>query len=1232
MASSAAENSRQVTRELVQALDAVYDFVVSHPQPSSEGKAQARSQTTSALKTETASCETGCLLQAIHTCLGDTLSRKLFDDALMSLEDGESSRSSRCSCSGQVLDTPQACTTCGDQCSCASSEVVLVDTLWQLLYTLELHARHQMQQGVEAGLVLSLNETQVIKRYVYALAVCNVSPYLPIGLGLPAEHHVQPAPRSIDVDAEDALSPVPLKPPPKRTPCSTILQRHVNAFMLHVHQAPVHTPIADILLEGILSDIVACLYMLSYTVLFPCEQPLPSSRDHQGVSTDNMCVGDPVPQRHASPASVVQHASTLQCASERIAFHEQVLQTLVTKVLSPTLAIKTLFGMIGPWAQMAPMWTLSRTLCLLSQRYALAGGALALCHVLIQGDDEGDPDWQQCTAVAHMLSRPYPGQHLTKASYICNSAPQWLAILSADLKTSFAQASARAIALTVSIALGTNPQLTLEHFFSRLYRPLAIMLASTRSISTRSSCTTMYASSQLGKGYMYHALFSQLENSAEASGTLFKEEQGMVSYRLSAGALCRVFDTIQVLCVQGQSVNVLGTLAPLIPILAISAHAASLRNAAVASSFRLTLETLIKSMKAVSSDDVAMAAAMLMVRPSDFGVQFNLGDSGRLAAVVSINKFLQHSNSGVVQSVEGECAEGGSGSPLFEKEEEAVRGVSEMLDPNQQRDVDIAFTQFILTTLKQTAPSGLLSAVLLYLVQCPSSQYNQLLQPTSKYDKWFMHDALTLDAVSLGQQVDRATSTQPLTQDPDPSSHTPGSLPMSSKSSLYATSSLPLGTFPPSISNIPGSLRRHSDHSTQPDDATEQPTFSLAARVIVLLDELLEDGVPELLMDTNKALEFVKALLQHPPSFALFEETVAVLQQLLSGVVVIPRHQWFQLDEIASVLQNASLYNAGEISAELLKTIDDVTTLIVTRAEVWSGISTGASSMTGFGKEAKGETQMRLDKVLAMLQSDIMPIRAGGAVELRKLILAEHDFVKANVKTVLKLLLTLMNDEDSFMYQAAINAVAAMGDKFPDSCIPILVKQMSKKQSKLQLRLEVAESLVLVVRRCGEVAPRYAPLILPKVFLGCTEDDELVRTGFLSTLAELCGLLGYSLQHHVQEVLNCVSSIALHDKFPGPRRAALFVFQEIVRGMGDKLLTSMPEETKHMLALCKRVEAHDPDEIAKVHARIVINMLGAVATDYVSPSDPRATGEVTIRRPFVLPHIQEQDTFKVPTI
>ena len=217
-----------------------------------------------------------------------------------------------------------------------------------------------------------------------------------------------------------------------------------------------------------------------------------------------------------------------------------------------------------------------------------------------------------------------------------------------------------------------------------------------------------------------------------------------------------------------------------------------------------------------------------------------------------------------------------------------------------------------------------------------------------------------------------------------------------------------------------------------------------------------------------------------------------------------------------------------------------------------------ASAVSG-GTQAEPGNRTPFQQCLEELLDPQIPVRGHALATLARLIEARDDEALANSAQLLGVFEENLHHSDSYVYLAAINGLVAMAAvqprrvlevlceeyaMFDDSCSgqgkeevdretgqlkpsPKAQAESSKDRTRrkdgeetLNFRLKLGEALVRVARGLGETLPHYSDMMLGAVLASVRDPHPLVRASSLSSLAEMCRLLGHSFGsvHHEVKV------------------------------------------------------------------------------------------------------------------
>lgn len=123
--------------------------------------------------------------------------------------------------------------------------------------------------------------------------------------------------------------------------------------------------------------------------------------------------------------------------------------------------------------------------------------------------------------------------------------------------------------------------------------------------------------------------------------------------------------------------------------------------------------------------------------------------------------------------------------------------------------------------------------------------------------------------------------------------------------------------------------------------------------------------------------------------------------------------------------------------------------------------------MDDSGGRKDSQSSDSFDKAIRELNSAFLPSRAHALVVLRRLIDSRHVSIKENSKQLLALLQASLQDPESYVYIAAINALASLSLAYTEDCLPILIRSFQDQTRSVRDRIIVGEALVWVFKYLG---------------------------------------------------------------------------------------------------------------------------------------------------------------------
>ncbi|KAK5582970.1 hypothetical protein RB653_004560 [Dictyostelium firmibasis] len=327
--------------------------------------------------------------------------------------------------------------------------------------------------------------------------------------------------------------------------------------------------------------------------------------------------------------------------------------------------------------------------------------------------------------------------------------------------------------------------------------------------------------------------------------------------------------------------------------------------------------------------------------------------------------------------------------------------------------------------------------------------------------------------------------------------------------------------------------------------------------------------------------------------------SLGILTTLLTGEIKVRKDEEIIVFDLLSLVEQLS-YHSNEMIATMASQIK---TIITAKKPIWL-INDNDGMVGDNGSQTSSPTGQgnKLKEILNDLTHPLLPIRAHALIELRRLVLSKSGLIEQNLKNVLEIFKTQVNDDDTFIYGCSINGLSALGDIYPNKILPILTESFLNKSFQEFKRMKLGEALIQISQRCGEMLPNYADRLVPTFLLGCRDESVGVRTSSLSNLATLCEMLHYSIDSYLVEILLCTNAILKSDPEIEVRRGGIFIFQQLLQGLGMSSFQLIPDELKSIYNTLKNVEFYDQDEVCKYHARSALYDLEKITKTFIFPN------------------------------
>ncbi|XP_067651346.1 transport and Golgi organization protein 6 homolog isoform X2 [Haliotis asinina] len=257
-----------------------------------------------------------------------------------------------------------------------------------------------------------------------------------------------------------------------------------------------------------------------------------------------------------------------------------------------------------------------------------------------------------------------------------------------------------------------------------------------------------------------------------------------------------------------------------------------------------------------------------------------------------------------------------------------------------------------------------------------------------------------------------------------------------------------------------------------------------------------------------------------------------------------------------------------------------------------------------------------LEQAFKELCDPEIPVRGHGLLRLTHLIQNKDPSVLSRLETLVKIFEENLQHQDSYLYLASVNGLAALTDRFPDVVVPRLAQEFAETgpQKTAELRMKIGESLVKAARNLGDMIPKYRELLLAAVLSGARSNDAMVRASSLSNLAEMCKLLRFSLGNVLHEVFECCSSIVKTDPDPEARKAAILTITQLLQGLGADAPKFLGSVLRDLYRLLKLVHISDEDDMVRTHTLLALNELDIIMRGALFPQQ-KLEKKITILHP-----------------
>lgn len=239
-----------------------------------------------------------------------------------------------------------------------------------------------------------------------------------------------------------------------------------------------------------------------------------------------------------------------------------------------------------------------------------------------------------------------------------------------------------------------------------------------------------------------------------------------------------------------------------------------------------------------------------------------------------------------------------------------------------------------------------------------------------------------------------------------------------------------------------------------------------------------------------------------------------------------------------------------------------------------------------------------LDSIIKDLNHPLVPCRVHGLVRLKVLIITNETHIVSKIPELYRMIESSLADEEPYVYLACINLVTEMAIRATKDLLPKLTALHSDEDAELQLRMNVGEVLIKVIKQLGKLTPVYAYQVMRTFMNGCKNSQELIRVSSLVNIGEVLHNLGHSMSNYLIEVLACVKRL-LNDDSIAVKCACVDLIRQTICGLDRDHVETVQEELKNIYRLLKSIRCRTIDEQLCVQISLALEEIDRLVKELV---------------------------------
>ncbi|RWS29789.1 transport and Golgi organization protein 6-like protein [Leptotrombidium deliense] len=251
-------------------------------------------------------------------------------------------------------------------------------------------------------------------------------------------------------------------------------------------------------------------------------------------------------------------------------------------------------------------------------------------------------------------------------------------------------------------------------------------------------------------------------------------------------------------------------------------------------------------------------------------------------------------------------------------------------------------------------------------------------------------------------------------------------------------------------------------------------------------------------------------------------------------------------------------------------------------------------------REKQDKAKLEFEEALADINDNEVHIRTHGLVVMRRLILHKNEQAMKEKQRLIIVIQALLCDQESYVYLAAIKALAALAICSTEEVLPSLFDAYRDKQRSLQERVNVGEVLLNLVKDLGGAVQKYSKLFINEFLRSMKDDEPTMRISSLSNLGQVCSLLRFAISPYIVEIFNAVKCMLETDPILEVKRASIMFIHVMLSGIDGNSIQAIEPEISNIYRLVKHVYNRSLDDVVQFHCQLAFDQFDKIGKEMLT--------------------------------